>query len=118
MLSKENNQNYLELTPACIYGHVVKENGKVSVLVPRFTSKFWGKYLLPIMKNKYIHVKLDELGSETWMMIDGKKNVQQICDFLNGKLGDKIHPAEERITLFLTELYKNKFIKFNELNKN
>ena len=33
------------------------------------------------------------------------------------KFGDKIHPAEERITKFLTNLHQNKFIIFNELNK-
>ena len=117
-MKKEDNINYLELTPACIHGHEIKENGKVSILIPRFTSKFFGKYFLPLLKNKFIPLKLDEFGSETWLLIDGKRNVQEICDFLAGKFGEKIQPAEERVTSFLTHLYTNKFIRFNELNKN
>ncbi len=116
--SKKEEINYLELTPECIHGFEMRENEKVAILIPRFTSKFFGKYFLPLLKNKFIPLKLDELGSETWLLIDGKKNVQNICDALSEKLGEKIHPAEERVTLFLTELYKNKFIKFNELHKN
>ena len=115
--SKKEEINYLELTPVRIHGFDLRENGKVAVLIPRFTSKFFGKYLLPLLKNKFIPLKLDELGSETWLQIDGKKSVQVICDALTEKLGEKIHPSEERVTLFLTELYKNKFIKFNEITK-
>ncbi len=117
MSATKTEQNYLELTPECIHGYVIKENGKVSVLIPRFTSLFFGKYFLPLLKNKYIPLKLDELGSETWLLIDGKKNVQTICDILVEKYGDKMNPAEERVTSFLTHLYKNKFIKFNDLKK-
>ena len=115
--SKKEEINYLELTPECIHGFEMRENEKVAILIPRFTSKFFGKYFLPLLKNKFIPLKLDELGSATWMQIDGKKNVQIICEELKEKLGEKIQPAEERVTLFLTELYKNKFIRFIELKK-
>ncbi len=117
MSSEKTSQNYLDLTPEWIHGYELKENGKVSILIPRFTSKFFGKYFLPLLKNKYIPLKLDELGSETWLLIDGKKSVQEICDELSLKFGDKVQPTEERVTSFLTHLYTNKFIRFNDLNK-
>ncbi len=117
MTSKKTPINYLELTPECIHGYEMKDNGKVSILIPRFTSKFFGRYLLPLLKNKYIPLKLDEFGTETWLLIDGKKNVQGICDLMTEKYGEKIQPAEERVTSFLTHLYTNQFIRFNDLNK-
>ena len=66
---------------------------------------------------KHIKLKLDELGSATWLEIDGGKNVQNICDLLKEKIGEKINPAEERVTKFLSQLYLNKFITFKELIK-
>jgi Coenzyme PQQ synthesis protein D (PqqD) len=116
--SKKEEINYLDLTPEYIHGYEIKENGKVSILIPRFTSKFFGKYFMPLLKNKFIPLKLDEFGSETWLLIDGKKNVLAICDVLTEKFGEKIHPTEERVTSFLSHLYTNKFIRFIELNKN
>ncbi|MDD5571829.1 MAG: PqqD family protein [Bacteroidales bacterium] len=113
---KKNKEkiNYLGLTPKSVHNHKIESDGLVTVLVPRFTSKFWGKYLLPKMKNKYINLKLDEIGSATWLMLDGSKRVDRICSDLNEKFGEKIHPVEERVTKFLTQLYLNKFINFNE----
>ena len=49
--AKKNKEqiNYLELTPFTIYNHETEEStGLVTVLVPRFTSKFWSKHLLPM----------------------------------------------------------------------
>ena len=69
------------------------------------------------MRNKYIKLKLDELGSATWLSVDGKKNVEQICEELKEKLGEKINPAEERVTKFLTQLYLNEFISLNKIEE-
>ncbi|MFA6924241.1 MAG: PqqD family protein [Bacteroidales bacterium] len=120
IFSKKNktNINYLELIPHTIHNHKIEEDGLVTVLVPRFTSKFWSKYFLSIMKNKYINLKLDELGSATWLMLDGKNRVDTICNELNEKFGEKINPVEERVTKFLTQLYLNKFINFNDFKNN
>jgi hypothetical protein len=92
------------------------EDGLVNVLVPRFKSDFMNK-LLPKKKSPYIRANLDELGSATWLMIDGKTNVLELAEKLNDKFGEKIEPANNRLTLFLSELYKNGFISFNELKE-
>ena len=66
-------------------------------------------------KKSYIYLHLDLPGSETWLQIDGVKTVHEICNELTTKLGDKIHPAEDRVTKFLSQLLKNKYISFPEL---
>ncbi|MFI5221785.1 MAG: PqqD family protein [Bacteroidia bacterium] len=116
MSKRKDNINYLELTPVIKSQHRIEGNGNISVLIPRFESKFWSKIFSRNGK-EFIPLKLDEIGSETWKMIDGKKNVQQLCDELKEKLGEKIHPAEERVTKFLSQLYLHKFIQFTELKK-
>ena len=113
--SDKETINYLDLTPKCILGHQIEPNGLVTLLVPRFESRFWKKFMNLPEKKSWFYLHLDELGSETWLQIDGEKPVRDICGNLRLKLGNKIEPAEERITRFLTQLYKNRHISFIEL---
>ena len=109
--------NYLELTPHHLYDHVIEENGKVSVLIPRFTNKILIKTLSPMIKSPFVKTKFDEFGSQVWLEIDGKKKVLDISTNLKQKFGERIEPVEERLTKFLTQLYNYKFVSFNEIKK-
>ena len=107
--------NYLELTPGRLYEYVLEENGKVSVLIPRFTNKILVKTLTPMLKFPFVKTKFDEFGSQVWLEIDGKKKVQDISICLKQKFGKRIEPVEERLTKFLTQLYNYKIVSFNEI---
>lgn len=108
--------NYLDLTPSRQLDFEIYEENLVKIKIPRFKSPFM-KHFIPKNKSQYLKVKLDKLGSEVWMAMDGKNKVAEIIDQLSEKFGEQIQPAEERITKFLTNLYQNKFITFNEINK-
>ena len=108
--------NYLELTPVRNYDHVVEDTGLVSVLVPKFDIKWIDKIMSKIIKSRFFKAKLDEFGTETWLEMDGTKSVQTVSEHLQKKFGDKINPVNERLTKFLSELYKYNFITFKELN--
>ena len=97
--------NYLQLTPGRLFDHVMEENGKVSVLIPRFTNKILVKTLVPMLKSPFVKTIFDEFGSQVWLEIDGKKKVLDISTSLRQKFGEKIEPVEERLTKFLTQLY-------------
>jgi hypothetical protein len=114
---KLKSVNYLDLTPIKLLSEEADESRNVSLLIPKFTNKFLVNYLVPRLKSPYIKLKLDELGSESWLQIDGNKNVSEISDILVNKFGERIQPANERLTKFLTELFTHKFISFRELNK-
>jgi hypothetical protein len=58
---------------------------------------------------------LDELGSASWLAINGEKKVSEIADELEKKFGEKIHPVEERLTKFLSLLYNHKLILYKEI---
>ena len=107
--------NYLELTPVCLYSHKIEEDGRVTVLMPKFKNKFLASFV-PRGHSPYVNMHLDELGSAVWLSIDSKSNVGEIIGKLAAELGEKINPAEERIPKFLTQLYQNKFIDFKELS--
>jgi len=108
--------NYLELTPKRVYNYEVESSGKISVLVPKFKNKLLVNFLAPRLKAPYIKAKLDDFGSLTWIEMDGTKNVESISQLLTDKFGDKVQPANERLTKFLTQLYQYNFITFNEIN--
>ncbi len=114
---KTSGLNYLELTPYCIHGHESSGDGTVNILIPRFKSEFANKYLLPKKKSKYVKVNLDEIASCTWRLIDGRSKVTEIADKMAEQFGDNVQPVNDRVTQFLTQLYHNGFISFNELKK-
>lgn len=114
---KKEDRNYLEMTPVRIHKHEMRDEKLVDVLVPRFSSKFAAEHLIPRMKNPYIKVLLDEFGSLVWLSIDGEKQVHEIADILEQEFGEKIQPVYNRLTLFLTQLYKSNFIYFKEIER-
>jgi len=115
--SQKDDINYLELTPYRKYDHNLKEDGLIDILVPRFSDRILGKLLQPRLKNPFIRANLDELGTATWLEINGKSKVGEIISTLEKNLGDKVHPSQPRITLFLSYLHRNGFINFKEFNK-
>ena len=107
--------NYLALRPITRHNHETDENNNVCVIVPKFKNKLFVKFLVPPGKSPHFRIKLDALGSAVWLCINGKRSVDEICKVLTEQLGDKIHPAEDRVTKFLSLLYKQGFITFAEL---
>ncbi len=114
---QKKNLNYLEMTPFKKYNYIEKENGLVDVLVPRFTSRFAEKYILPKMKNPYFKANLDEYGSFLWQTIDNKRKVIDIIKLMEERFGETLRPITERTLLFFTQLYNAGFINFYELNR-
>lgn len=111
------NVNYLELTPVRNYKFVTEEDGRVSVLIPRFTNKILVSLIASRMKNPDVKVVLDEFGSGVWLEVDGTKNVNRICELMSAKFGERIQPAVERVTKYFSQLYNYQIISFKELNK-
>lgn len=111
------NTNSLDLTPVKMHPEEIDEQNFVTVLTPKFKNKFAVMYVLPKMKNKYFKIKLDKLGSFVWLNLNGKNKVREIINKSVAEFGDEIHPADERINKFLLELFNNKLISFNEVNR-
>ena len=118
MLSKIKPQaiDIFELTPIARYEHRINANGLVDVLVPRFKNKLMQRFI-PKSRSPYIFANLDEIGSEVWKQIDGKRQVGEIAKCLDEILGEKIAPVNSRLTLFIQQLHNNGFIYFKELSE-
>ncbi len=105
----------MELTPFRRYGHKEGTNSNVVVLTPRFENSFFNNVFGRMNRQEFVNTKLDELGSDTWLQINGTTKVSDICSVLTEKWGDKIAPCETRVTKYLTQLYLDKFISFKEI---
>ncbi|HKL38471.1 MAG TPA: PqqD family protein [Bacteroidales bacterium] len=114
------NANSLELHPVRLHEHDFTEEGNIYLKVPKFQKRWMRDFFISGRKKKHFTIYLDELGTATWLEIDGKKSVQEICDNLKEQLGDKIkphHEVEERVSKFLSQLYEQRYITFRELQE-
>lgn len=107
--------NYLDLTPFT-KNSFEEDKGMVTILIKKFNSKIMQSFL-PRNRTNYIKIHLDESGSAVWLNIDGKKNVAEIIETVSLNMGDNLPQTEQRVTTFLTQLFQQKFIGFNELKK-
>lgn len=107
--------NYLDVRPTRSFDLKENEDGTIAVIVPKFGNWFTKTFFLPFSKSSSINIKLDKFGSETWKLIDGKRNVGEIADELIKIFGEEIKPVEERLTRFLTTLYEQRLISFVEI---
>ena len=107
--------NLLELIPVRSVDWIKDEEGKIILLKPKYKSPFIKKHLLPRMKKPNFKVNLDEIGSYLWILIDGEKNVDQIAQLFKKQFGERVEPLYDRLSKFLMNLEKNRFIKFKGL---
>lgn len=104
--------DYLLLQPLQVAEQEIDANGIVTILFPKFLNSFAKKYFNPLLKSPCVRVKLDALGSATWLMMDGKKNVREIAVELAKKFDDSQDSFEERVSKFVSLLYAQKMITF------
>lgn len=112
---KNKNQKDLQMSEIVPVQNVefnTEADGTITLLKPKFSSKFSQKYIIPRMKYPHYYVHLDEVGSTTWLAIDGKRNALEIGEHIKDQLGDKIEPLYERLGMFLAKLKNEKFIKW------
>lgn len=109
------NANFLDLRPMQLHAYQTGEDGTVTLLIPKFSGWLSSRVLQPIVRHPHISLSLDEHGSATWLLCDGNLTVKAICEELRKRFGEKIEPAEERVTTFLSHMYKDNIIIFREI---
>jgi hypothetical protein len=58
------NTNAYDLIPIRKIEHKVEEDGKITVLVPKFKNDKVAKFMLSARRGKYISIHLDDPGSK------------------------------------------------------
>ncbi|MCX6305978.1 MAG: PqqD family protein [Bacteroidetes bacterium] len=110
--------NFLDLRPMRVLGHEVRDDGGITLLMPRFKNRINSALFQPNSKEKFIFIRLDRFGGHTWLMIDGHDTVAGICERLKEQFLEELQPVEEtetRVTQFLSMLYQQRYITFREI---
>ncbi len=58
---------------------VISESGLVRLKRPKFKAGVLKKHLLPLIRDPYFRIKLDDIGTFVWLKMDGHKNVAAYC---------------------------------------
>ncbi len=104
--------NLLDLIPIKIINTQKNEDGKITILKPKFKNKFMLKYVVPKLNNPNFKVNLDEFGSFVWEQIDGNLTVEKIGENLKKHFKEDIEPVYERLSLFIQSIERYKFIEY------
>jgi hypothetical protein len=115
-VKKANGQqtNLLELKPRRSLEWETREEGLVTLIIPKFKSEFSRKWVLPNLAKPNIKVKLDSFGSFVWHRCDGATSVTNIGEEMAEKFGEPLEPLYERIGLFLSKLARGRFIELGD----
>ncbi len=113
----KKSQNFLDMTPIPKVGYEQKDDGTISLLIPRFKNE-WAKRLF-ISKNKspFIKANLDELGSRTFKLANGERTIYEISKLLEDQSSEEIADAMMRVSKFFGALYTNHLIEIKEITK-
>ena len=115
---KKETINYLTLVPVQKVTEFKEVEGTITLLVPKFKNTKFSNWFIPKRKSQYINIHLDEQGSQVWRLINGQRQVHEICSVLSEFLVNQNKPnaqIEERVTKFLSDLLKKGFIDLNEV---
>ena len=112
---RKPRKNFLDMIPVRNIGEFTQDGEKITLIIPKFKSEWMRKWLIPPKRSKYFRVHLDEMGSKVWLMIDGRRDTGEICNLLRDSPPEQLQhnsSTELRVTEFLRQLYRNRFILF------
>lgn len=89
----------------------MSENGRVTLIVPKFKNKYLVKWFVPLLAKPNIKVKLDALGSFVWSRCDGRTSVGQIGQDMAEAFGEPLDELYDRIGRFISKLANDKFVE-------
>lgn len=110
---KLKDKNLLELIPVKMVGSEIREDGNITLLIPRFKSKFLLNFV-PKNKSPFFKINLDAFGSGFWQEADNEKTVEAIGKALKDKFGDAIEPVFERLNIFIFQLRRQGFLELKD----
>jgi hypothetical protein len=100
----------LACIPHRIAEHELSDDGRVSVLQPRFS---WAPLQRLMMRwnRPFIRVKLDATGSLLWLQCDGERTVGTIASACRASLGDQLADSDPRVVEFFRSLVKSGLVR-------
>ncbi|MGD1047249.1 MAG: PqqD family protein [Candidatus Krumholzibacteriaceae bacterium] len=115
--AKKRDINLLDLVPERTAEYEIDEARIITVLMPRFRNRLMKRLFEPRNKSPYIKIKLDDIGSEVWLLCDGKRTVGEIAELAKEKFQERLEPRYERLGRFFRQLETARFIAYVNLEE-
>jgi len=93
--------------------HAEEPDGTVAILEERFRWG-WMRRFFPRAAARPIRIRLDEVGTFSWLAMDGVRSVGDLAGPLEERFGDRVRPAAERVARFVALLRRHGFIRFED----
>jgi hypothetical protein len=106
--------NLLDFVPSRCIDCETAEDGRVVLLRPKFLRGLLARWVQPHLGKPFYRIRLDEVGSAVWSLVDGRRNVGEIAEAIGRSFGPRVEPPHERVGLYLRELEKGRMIRFQE----
>ena len=87
------------------------EDGKVIVMRPRFGESGMSRKISGLFNLSDYRIKLDDIGTLVWKRCDGKTTAAEIADELRIQFGDRVEPAEDRLSRFVSQMLRARMIE-------
>jgi len=102
-----------ELIPIRRHRSEDRDGGQVTVLVPKFTSRFARRWFVPLLAKPDMRVHLDPLGSFVWHQCDGAASVRQVADRVAERFGGERDDALRQVVRFVRKLAREESLTFH-----
>ncbi len=89
-----------------------REGDLIRVIIPKFGKGRIGRVMEKIAIHTEDKLNLDDLGSFVYRHCDGTKTMSEIAQLLREHFGEKVEPSEDRLELFIREMFKRELIAF------
>ena len=91
---------------------VEREGDLVTVLVPKFTSRFARRWFVPLLAKPDLRVHLDALGSFVWSQCDGTATIGEIGQRVAAHFGGDAEARRLDVIRFVRKLVREGSLSF------
>ena len=102
-----------DLVPVRRHRAVDREDGLVTVLVPKFTGRFTRRWFVPLLAKPEMRVHLDALGSFVWRQCDGRATVRVIGERVAERFGGEREARRLDVVRFVRKLVREESLGFD-----
>jgi len=90
-----------------------RDGDLVTVLVPKFSSRFALRWFVPLLAKPEMRVHLDAVGSFVWRQCDGSATIREIGDRVAARFGGDAEARRGDVARFVRKLEREKSLAFN-----
>ena len=101
-----------DLQPIRHHLWVEREGDLVTVLVPKFTSRFARRWFVPLLAKPDLRVHLDAVGSFVWGQCDGTATIRAIGERVAARFGGDAEARRLDVIRFVRKLVREESLSF------